>query len=155
MQCNSTRFTTGTFLNFLGFITNYPACRPAACKKFQQSQLGLFIIIQDFAFSVRSFNLDQSKIDRKKVVHTVINLDNFWIGGFFEQKFRKNPLFAIRSLFPTILLKRYHKCNNDYQKFRRRKFRRRKFRRQKFRRKKFRRRKFRRQKFRRQNFRRR
>ena len=40
MQCNSTRFTTGTFLNFLGFITNYPACRPAACKKFQQSQLG-------------------------------------------------------------------------------------------------------------------
>ena len=39
MQCNSTRFTTGTLLNFLGFIKNYPACRPAACKKFQQSQL--------------------------------------------------------------------------------------------------------------------
>ena len=45
MQCNSTRFTTGTFLNFLGFITNYPACRPAACKKFQQSQLGYCQII--------------------------------------------------------------------------------------------------------------
>ena len=28
-------------LNFLGFIKNYPACRPAACKKFLQSQLGL------------------------------------------------------------------------------------------------------------------
>ena len=46
MQCNSTRFTTGTLLKFLGFITlflflgNYPACRPAPCKKFQQSQLG-------------------------------------------------------------------------------------------------------------------
>ena len=41
MQCNSTRFTTGNLLSFLGFIKNYPACRPAACKKFQQSQLGL------------------------------------------------------------------------------------------------------------------
>ena len=41
MQCNSTRFITGTLLNFLGLIKNYPACRPAACKKFQQSQLGL------------------------------------------------------------------------------------------------------------------
>ena len=40
MQCNSTRFTTGILLNFLRFIKNYPACRPAACKKFQQSQLG-------------------------------------------------------------------------------------------------------------------
>ena len=40
MQGNSARFTTGTFLNFLGFITNYPVCRPAACKKFQQFQLG-------------------------------------------------------------------------------------------------------------------
>ena len=40
MQCNSTNFTTGTLLNFLGFIKNYAACRPAACKKFQQSQLG-------------------------------------------------------------------------------------------------------------------
>ena len=28
-------------LNFLGFIINYPACRPAACKKFLLSQLGL------------------------------------------------------------------------------------------------------------------
>ena len=27
-------------LNFLGFINNYPARRPAACKKFLQSQLG-------------------------------------------------------------------------------------------------------------------
>ena len=27
-------------LNFLGFIKNYPACRPAACKKLLQSQLG-------------------------------------------------------------------------------------------------------------------
>ena len=27
-------------LNFLGFINNYPACRPATCKKFLQSQLG-------------------------------------------------------------------------------------------------------------------
>ena len=33
------RFTTGTLLNFLGFIKKYPGCRPAACKKFQQSQL--------------------------------------------------------------------------------------------------------------------
>ena len=40
MQCNSTRFTNGCILNFLGFIKNYPACRPAACKKFKQSQLG-------------------------------------------------------------------------------------------------------------------
>ena len=40
MQCNPTRFTTGTLLIFLGFIKNYPACSPAACKKFQQSQLG-------------------------------------------------------------------------------------------------------------------
>ena len=43
MQCNSTRLTTGTLLNFLGFIKNYPACRPAACKKFQQSQLWLAV----------------------------------------------------------------------------------------------------------------
>ena len=42
MQCNSTRFTTGTLLNFLGCIKNYPACRPAACKKFQQSRLGKY-----------------------------------------------------------------------------------------------------------------
>ena len=41
MQCNSTRFTNGCILNFLGFIKNYPACRPAACKKFKQSQLGI------------------------------------------------------------------------------------------------------------------
>ena len=34
-------FTTGTILNFLGFIKNYPVCRTAACKKLQQSQLGL------------------------------------------------------------------------------------------------------------------
>ena len=40
MQCNSTRFTTWITLNCLGFINNYPACRPAACKKFLQSQLG-------------------------------------------------------------------------------------------------------------------
>ena len=30
-------------LNFLGFINNYPACRPAACKKFLQSQLWSFL----------------------------------------------------------------------------------------------------------------
>ena len=40
MQCNSTKFTNGCILNFLGFIKHCPACRPAACKKFQQSQLG-------------------------------------------------------------------------------------------------------------------
>ena len=40
MQCNSTRFTNGCILNFLGFKKNYPACRPAACKKFKQSQRG-------------------------------------------------------------------------------------------------------------------
>ena len=40
MQCKSTRFTTEPLLNFLVFIKIYPACRPAACKKFQQSQLG-------------------------------------------------------------------------------------------------------------------
>ena len=39
-QCNSTRFTTGRLLNFLGFIKKYPACMPAACKKFKHSQLG-------------------------------------------------------------------------------------------------------------------
>ena len=27
-------------LNFLGFMENFPACRPGACKIFQQSQLG-------------------------------------------------------------------------------------------------------------------
>ena len=31
-------------LNFLGFIKNYPACRPAACKKLLQSQLGKSLI---------------------------------------------------------------------------------------------------------------
>ena len=40
MQCNSTRFTTGSLLNFLVFLKNYPACRPATCKKFKQTQLG-------------------------------------------------------------------------------------------------------------------
>ena len=32
---NATRFTTGSLLNFLGFIESNPVCRPAACKKFQ------------------------------------------------------------------------------------------------------------------------
>ena len=41
MKCNSTRFTNGCILKFLGFIKHYPACRPAAFKTFKQSQLGL------------------------------------------------------------------------------------------------------------------
>ena len=41
MQCNSTTFTAGCLLNFRFFIKNYPACRPAACKKFKPIQLGL------------------------------------------------------------------------------------------------------------------
>ena len=31
-------------LNFLGFLKNYPACRPAACKKLLQSQLGSSVV---------------------------------------------------------------------------------------------------------------
>ena len=46
MQCNSTRLTTGTLLNFLGFFKKItPACRPAACKKFQRSQLRYLLIL--------------------------------------------------------------------------------------------------------------
>ena len=33
-----------TFTEFLGFIKNYPACRPAACKKFLRFQLGQSLI---------------------------------------------------------------------------------------------------------------
>ena len=38
MQCNSTRFTNGCTLNFLGFIKKITF---AACKMFKQSQLGV------------------------------------------------------------------------------------------------------------------
>ena len=41
LQRNFTKFTNGTFLNFLSLMRNYPACRPAVCEKFQQSQLRL------------------------------------------------------------------------------------------------------------------
>ena len=40
MQCNSRKLTTATLLSFLGIIKNYPACKPAAYKRFQQPQLG-------------------------------------------------------------------------------------------------------------------
>ena len=39
-------------LNFLGFINNYPACRPAACKKFLQSQLGYEIPLNFLGFII-------------------------------------------------------------------------------------------------------
>ena len=38
-------------LNILGFINNYPACRPAALKKFLQSQLGKSSIFIAYDFT--------------------------------------------------------------------------------------------------------
>ena len=54
MQHNPIRFTTGTVLNILGFIKKYLRhvnSRPAACKNFQQCQLGcvkLYRIVREF-----------------------------------------------------------------------------------------------------------
>ena len=62
MQCNSTRCTTGTLLKFLGFIQNYAACRPAACKKFQQSQLGKSL---NFYYNGRMLYLNKLKFEKK------------------------------------------------------------------------------------------
>ena len=67
MQCNSTRFTNGCILKFLGFIKNYPACRPAACKKFKQSQLGPLIVKNDLDSIKGDQNLLNEKIFWKTV----------------------------------------------------------------------------------------
>ena len=40
MQGSFTRIFPARSQNFLGFIKNFPACTPAACKKFKQSRLG-------------------------------------------------------------------------------------------------------------------
>ena len=45
MQAISTKFKEGTLLNFLGFIKKYPARRPATFKKFQQSQIGMKLLV--------------------------------------------------------------------------------------------------------------
>ena len=69
MQGNSARFTTGTLLNFLDFIKNYTACRPAACKKFQQSQLGWLITVL-IPFSVLFKNsYDMFQVNKMKNQH--------------------------------------------------------------------------------------
>ena len=39
MRVSFTRIFPARSLNFLGSIKNFSACRPAACKKFKQSQL--------------------------------------------------------------------------------------------------------------------
>ena len=75
MQCNSPSFNIRSSLSFLGFIKNYPACSPAACKKFLEFQLG-------YSQSNAVFH---QKCKKREVVPQQ-NLDKFKHHYLFEQE---------------------------------------------------------------------
>ena len=102
MQSNSTNFTghsTVTSLNFLNFIKDYPACRPAAYKKFQQSHLGrpaITFLIDRIAYMVPCVAITYR-------VHDFENFDENFVQGTISPLLKSHiPLDGSVSLFKYL-----------------------------------------------------
>ena len=77
---NAVGFTTETIVIFLCLMENYHACRPAACQKFQQSELVYLEIYTLFAMilEVCLKSLNKQKLSKHFVELPKLLLTHFW-----------------------------------------------------------------------------
>ena len=94
MQGSFTRFFPARCLNCLGFIKNFPACRPAACKKFKQSQLGICPSIQSIQKSITAKHRDDwfNEMDDIGPNSTLLTVFFYIILCSADRKFKGNLL---------------------------------------------------------------